>query len=196
MTETVRVWVGDLSAYNSGRLVGEWVDGADWEALTAAYDRASHGGQRDYEIMDCEGPKWARDAIGSYGSQATVYAVAVLADELEASHAPAEAFGEIVDCTDMLADYLSEARNIDPDDIYDVTRRAEWVAEEFQDAVSGVYDSREDYAQQAAETYCDLDALPYWLTGAIDWEHAAREMEMGGVNLVELSDGSIVELTL
>lgn len=192
----VRVWVGDLDAYNNGRLVGQWVEGTDWEALTTAYNAASHKGTQDYEVMDMEGPKWARDAIGSYGSQMTVYAVATLIEALEESGVNVEAFDDYNDMTGALTDYLAEVRDIEADDINDVARHAESLADDYADAVTGHYESREDYAQQMADDTGALEGLPYWIMGAIDWAHVARELELGGANLVELSDGSVVELSI
>lgn len=54
-TETPRVWIADLAAYNDGRLVGEWVDATDPDALAAAVDKYGHHGRSDWAIFDHEG---------------------------------------------------------------------------------------------------------------------------------------------
>jgi antirestriction protein len=57
MSSTFRIWLGDLGAYNEGRLVGEWINlPCDEEALAQLVDRYTRGGQGDCYIADYEAP--------------------------------------------------------------------------------------------------------------------------------------------
>ena len=56
--ETPRIYVADLEAYNSGRLVGEWLDLADYdnadELMDAIQDVLKQSGGEEYAIHDVE----------------------------------------------------------------------------------------------------------------------------------------------
>lgn len=56
--ETPRIYVADLEAYNSGRLVGEWLDLADYndadELMDAIQDVLKKSGGEEYAIHDAE----------------------------------------------------------------------------------------------------------------------------------------------
>jgi antirestriction protein len=56
--ETPRIYVADLEAYNSGRLVGEWLDLADYdnadELMDAIQDVLKKSGGEEYAIHDVE----------------------------------------------------------------------------------------------------------------------------------------------
>ncbi len=56
-TSQVRIYIADLSAYNAGKLIGEWVDlPADEGELNAVISKMSHGGKYDWAIHDYEAP--------------------------------------------------------------------------------------------------------------------------------------------
>ena len=73
--DTPRVWIGDLGAYNDGRLVGRWIDATDRDALGAAIDRATHGGRSDYFVADSDG---FGGMVGEYASAETIHALALV----------------------------------------------------------------------------------------------------------------------
>ena len=53
----IRIWLGDLGAYNEGRLVGEWLSlPMDAEELATKVSKYSHEGTQDYFIADWEYP--------------------------------------------------------------------------------------------------------------------------------------------
>jgi antirestriction protein len=57
--QPIRIWLGDLGAYNNGELRGEWLELPLSEAaLAAAFNKYSRDG--DYYIADSEGPDWLR----------------------------------------------------------------------------------------------------------------------------------------
>lgn len=56
--EALRIYLADLSAYNAGHLVGEWVTlPANEDKLTDVIERLGHHGMSDVVIHDWEFPK-------------------------------------------------------------------------------------------------------------------------------------------
>jgi len=90
----MRVWIGDLGAYNSGELKGEWVNASDvqeaWEYL-----RENEGYGEEYYIGDVEGVP--RDLAGQYGD-GDLDEIANYANTME-SHDNPEAFQAYIDAT-------------------------------------------------------------------------------------------------
>jgi hypothetical protein len=161
-TDELQVWIGDLSAYNAGRLVGEWVSITDADALTEAYRNASHNGTSDYFIADTAGPAWFAQVVGEY---TTEEALTALADALADVH-DFDAFG---------AWFANEYRR-------DIADADSW-ADEFREQFRGEFDSIGDYAYElwfecadAAER-AQADRWPF---SCIDWDHAGRELIVGG----------------
>lgn len=184
---TVRVWVGDLSAYNNGKLVGEWVDGDDLDALYAAYDAATHGGRYDFELMDVEAPKYLRDRIGSYSDAHRVYAAAVLADVLDTEGIAPELADAWNDATCGIDDYLAACAKLETDAY---PAEADYIARQIWEGFMGEYDSREDWAQSYAEDAGMLTDGDSLLMAHIDWAGVARELEYD-CYVVDLKYGGI-----
>ena len=90
----MRVWIGDLGAYNAGELKGEWVNASDvqeaWKHL-----RENEGYGEEYYIGDVDGVP--RDLAGQYG-YGDLDEIANYANIME-SHDNPEAFQAYVDAT-------------------------------------------------------------------------------------------------
>lgn len=94
-TETPRVWIGSLAAYNAGDLVGEWVDADDLEAMEAV---AAKLPGEEIALMDREG---FGELIGEYTQLETV----------------AELGAALVEHGEALRFYLENAGYSDGDDV-------------------------------------------------------------------------------
>lgn len=54
---TIKIWLGDLGAYNAGKLIGEWLElPMDARELTAKIDLYSRNGEGAYFFADWEEP--------------------------------------------------------------------------------------------------------------------------------------------
>jgi antirestriction protein len=156
MTTNPRIYVASLSDYNAGTLHGAWID-ADQDADAIAEE------VREMLASSTEGhaEEWAIhdyegfDSIklGEWESFETVSTIAKALEE----HGPAWAA------------------------YYDNQGGLERV-DSFEDDYCGEWDSIEDYAQELAG---ELGAVPSdvsWPCTCIDWERAARDLELGGDN--------------
>jgi len=54
------------------------------------------------------------------------------------------------------------------------------IVEMFRDAYQGEYESLADYAQDLSGDVVTHTDMSRWPFSCIDWEHAGRELEMGG----------------
>lgn len=165
-----RVWVGNLAAYNAGRLVGDWVDATDEDAVRELFAKVTRGGEVEHYIGDVDGPKFFRDTVGEYGGEDVIIGAAEL---LAAVDGNAESFAAWLD---MLDTY--EQR--------DAVKDPAGTVERFEDEFRGTWDSIGEYAEELA-TDCagsreDADRLRggEWPYSCIDWERAGRELVMGG----------------
>lgn len=153
-TDTPRVWIGSLSAYNAGKLIGQWVDADDLEAMEAV---AAKLPGEEFALMDREG---FGDLIGEYTPLETVAKLA----ELLAEHG--EAFRLFCD-----NEGLSESDAVDAVGSFEESYRGDW---------SSSWNPGRDYAEQTAE---ELGCLPdgrQWPLNHIDWDAAWRELSMDG----------------
>jgi antirestriction protein len=158
-TDTPRVWIGDLAAYNAGRLHGKWTDATDLETLEdAVRDVLSTSPEpfaEEVALMDREG---FGDLIGEYTPLEKVAEIGAAIVE------HGEAF--IVYGRDILGDVESQ----------DISE----VVEQFEEAYCGQFDSLKDYAEELAD---DIGAIPddlSWPLTHIDWDAAARDLEYDG----------------
>lgn len=181
-TDTPRVWVGDLSAYNAGKLRGEWVNTTDADAVRELFRRMSHDGTQDIYLGDVEGPRWFRDALGEHPNEDAVIRAGELVEMVEDPRhvADADAFDAWAANNDhRIGEYL--AGEIDADELVEL----------FTDAYRGTWDSIADYAYELARDIAPIAAMiegPVWPFSCIDWEHAGRELEIGG-DVWTASDG-------
>lgn len=155
-TDTPRVWIGSLAAYNAGRLIGEWVDADDLDTLQEAAERVlKRGGGEEIALMDREG---FGDLIGEYTQ---LERVAEIAQAIEEHGEPFVIF------------WTSEPSWFESLEIGEAS-------DTFEEAYcGGGWDSMRDYAENLAE---ELGAIPddlSWPLTHIDWEGAARELEIG-----------------
>lgn len=164
-TDAPRVWVGCLGCYNAGHLAGEWFDAADaptdepaWRnevtapgvLLPAAHYAKAH---EELWVFDYEG---FGGLLAGECSPAEAQRIAELIADLNEDER--EGFAAYVADTGLTAD----AESLDS----------------FRDDYQGVWDSREDFAQNLAE---ELGAVPRehsWPASYIDWESAARDLFM------------------
>jgi antirestriction protein len=140
---TPRAWVGCLGCYNAGRLVGEWVDGAEagdpaaWAAagLNLGCVDTVHGpccgrcGGDEWWCLDHEG---YGGLIPGECSPSTAQTIAEVLDDL---HEPVEAFAAFVD---------HYGRPI-PTDWGDLVAA-------FEEAYAGEWDDEEDYARELLDS--------------------------------------------
>jgi antirestriction protein len=65
----IRIWLGDLGAYNAGSLVGEWLSlPMDAEELAAKVAKYSHDGTQDYFIADWEYPSAFNNLVSEHSN--------------------------------------------------------------------------------------------------------------------------------
>lgn len=169
--ETPRVWVGCLSCYNNGDLVGYWVDAVDAPQDMPAWDAGGSGMAKAHAYLAGRGfiheELWVFDF---------------------------ENFGGLLkgECSPADAVRLGEAVEAINDDGYPLDAVAAWlsnggetlgdwadISEAFQDSYYGEYDSGRDYAMELAEgTGVDL-SVPVWPFTCIDWDRAWNELRLG-----------------
>lgn len=160
--EDLRVWIGDLSAYNAGRLVGSWVSITDAEELEEAYRKASHDGQSDYFIADTDGPKWFADIVDEYTTEETLTALA-------------DAFADVGGLDAFGVWFANEYRR-------DLDDAADW-PDQFRDSFRGEWDSLADYAYEMWTDCADPEErkrADEWPFSCIDWDRAAHGLTAGG----------------
>lgn len=102
---TIKIWLGDLSAYNEGRLAGEWVAlPCDEETLDALVSKYTNDGQSDYYIADYEAP-FQHNSFVHLTPQRLNEIAEELADMNEYDLARVEYLAEARDIDTALSDY-------------------------------------------------------------------------------------------
>lgn len=173
-----RVWVGCLGCYNAGNLAGGWFDASDaptdvtaWNASDAdkGWTWASHMIEHHEEL-------WVFDHENFHGL-------------LSGECSPMEA--------QRLAQLLDESGNPEAFGAYaDNVGREYATIEGFEESFCGEYEREEDYAREMAEEMGAFDPSNYvdsynesrtdisdrWPFTCIDWDHAWRELRIGGDN--------------
>lgn len=188
MTDTPRIWVGCLAAYNSGILHGRWIDcDQDEDGIQEEIAEILRGSPcpnvmvecpKCYGSEDCETCKGAGKVpsseewhvcdhegfqgyeVGRYTSTETIARVAEMIEQ----YGPA--FGA------ALA-YFDESE----------------IPQALEERYRGVWDSAADYAADWAEQCGDLANVPESLQWCIDWDRYARNLE-----LIEVRIGSEVHI--
>jgi antirestriction protein len=165
--ETPRIYVADLEAYNNGRLVGEWLDLADYndadELMEAIQDVLKKSGGEEYAIHDAE--YIPRSMYSEYMGQRDFEELYEMMELAKDNDLPLEVVQEIV------SQYDSSAIN------------------EFQ----GKYDSADDFAQQLVD---DLGGIQnfnnferYLTISETDRRLLAQEMADSYVDDIRDEDG-------
>lgn len=122
MADEMKVWVGNLGAYNAGNLRGEWLD-----PLDPAFDEAC-------EKIVGDGEFYVADAEGFFGlkvEKMSLSEIKALAEKLEEMGDDAEAFAKWCDHTG--------------EDSFDADENS------FRDAYQGHHNSEEDFVQNLCE---------------------------------------------
>lgn len=161
-----RAWVGCLACYNSGALVGAWVD-----ALEAGdFVPCSRAGHEEFWVMDHEGLP-----IKGECSPTHVQQVAELMEEIEA--------GQNLEAVAAYADNMHLS----------LTDWADW-SEQFEDAYRGTWDTFEAYADDLLENLGILDNRENdsILRQYFDFERWARDLEQYDYWTANTSDGVAV----
>jgi antirestriction protein len=152
-TTAPAVWVGCLACYNSGRLVGEWVDAVDAADITP---EAIHGRPTSHEelwVMDTDGLPISREM--SPAEAAEWGALLAEVDEWQRDALAAWVAS---------GDYVAEGRGDLPS------------LPDFEDRYAGEWDTFEDYA---AELFDDLGyaaEMPEHLAPYFDTRAWARDL--------------------
>lgn len=153
-TDTPRVWIGSLAAYNNGDLVGEWTDATDLEELeTVAARVVAKGGGEEFALFDRDG---FGGLIGEYTPLETVAAIAGLIEH----HGP----GFALYCANH---GLSESDAAEAED-------------DFLESYAGAWRDGADYAEHLAEETGAVSTEHRWPLGCIDWDRAWIELTHDG----------------
>lgn len=165
-----RAWVGCLGCYNSGGLVGKWLDDPD--------EIREYRCPRPVTIYDYHEELWVFDHEG----------LPFLHGECSPHEfaAKAEAYTAVLDATGL--DHTVVDAYIDNIGIDYV----DWdtLADDITDAYAGAFDGLDDYARRLAEeTVENLDAHPF--AAYIDWAAVGRDMRLGGEVWTAEADGTI-----
>lgn len=153
MTDTPRIYVADLAAYNAGYLHGVWVDAADelddiWKQLNKMLASSPVECAEEYAIHDYE---------GFQGYSLSEY--------------------EGIDTAHEIACYLEEHGEIAGDLLNHFNGNIEEATKAIEECYQGCHSSLADYAQGLTE---DTTEVSQNLSFYIDYERMGRDMEMSG----------------
>lgn len=158
LDNTPAIYAANLAAYNSGRLVGEWIKLEDGitgdeirERIQAMLDRT---GGEEYAIHDYD------NMPSSLGEWPDLDTVAEIANAI--SEHGFELIKAFVDCFDE--DQLGD----------------------FDDRYVGTYKNEEDFAYEFLSEQVDLDKMMGSLASYFDYEAYARDLFMGDFVSVDL----------
>ncbi|MCY0946809.1 antirestriction protein ArdA [Streptomyces antarcticus] len=163
-----RVWIGCLSCYNAGRLVGDWYEAETADDVTPD---DLHGRATSHEEL------WVFDHEYFYGA-------------IESECSPHEA-AEIARALSELTDDESGAFAAWFTSYAERDERDEWV-EKFRDAYRGFHDSEADFAREWFEETSseeEVERLTQWPYRDIDWERASHELFTGGFSAEDAPGG-------
>jgi antirestriction protein len=128
-TDTPKVWIADLAAYNNGKLHGRWVNATDVDELNAAKDAilasSPEPGAEEWAIHDYDGFGGLTYKLGEYASFETVARIGALIEE----------HGD---------EFIAWVEAVEPD-LDDIDERR------FEEARGGAWDSEADWARDRVE---------------------------------------------
>jgi len=153
MSEEIRIYVADLSAYNNGKLHGVWIDATlesdeIMEQVNIMLASSPEGFAEEYAIHDYEG--FGNMRISEYEGLESVHEKALFIEE----------HGEIG--VAVLEHWCGDIEN---------------AKKTLEDCYAGEHESLADYAEQLTE---DTTEIPKHLEYYIDYERMGRDMELGG----------------
>lgn len=161
MTDTPTAWVGCLGCYNSGALVGKWLEGGLIGDPVAA-GLASLESVGDYTAPRCvrcfSDEFMVFDHEGFYG---LIRGECSLREASEAAETLEELESQGYDL-EAVAAFIGWANY--------------WSAENFRVCYIGEYSTMEEFAEQFAYDIGAIDEAARWPHNCIDWERAAREL--------------------
>lgn len=166
------VWIGCLTCYNNGGLVGQWYPATEAGSVTVAqvHELKADPPEGWHDELWCFDLDNAPKGYYHEMSPAIAQEIAEALSEVP-SYLEAQAYLAWLDYNgyDLVGnEYLSD----------------------FEEAYCGQWDSEEDYAQDLAE---QLDLIPKehsWPASYIDWERAARDLFMD-YTAIEVPTGGI-----
>ena len=163
ITDQASAWVGCLSCYNNGSLVGKWVPGIEATDLEAA-GLAKVETVGDYtapRCVRCFGDEfWVMDHDNYFGF-------------IDGECSPAEA----QKAAELIAEIEADGVDIAAAAAWISYTGQEWDRSSFEDSYAGEYDTFEEYAEElAGELYGKELQEARWPFSCIDWKHAAREL--------------------
>lgn len=152
VTESLRIYVACLAAYNSGILHGEWIDvsqdvGDIWDGINAMLSASPVAGAEEWAIHDYEG--FGELRLSEYEGVERVQALAAFIEEHGTLGSAVLAYV----CGDL--------------------EEAESAMENY----SGCCKSLADYAQELTE---ETSEIPAHLASYIDYERMGHDMEING----------------
>lgn len=151
----MRIYVADLSAYNAGRIVGEWVDlPTDEKTLQAVIDRLSHGGASDWAIHDYEAPF----AVDEFDDVLRINEWAAAIEDADLDDAIAAVIVAAVDSRDEAVDIIRAG-----------DYRVYWDCETMADVA---YESLSESGL--------LEEIPEWAQGYFDYDAFGRDIALEG----------------
>ncbi|MEM1279004.1 MAG: antirestriction protein ArdA [Cyanobacteria bacterium P01_H01_bin.152] len=150
MTDTPKIYVADLAAYNNGLLHGEWIDATQdiddiWQAIKSMLKNSPIADAEEHAIHDYEG--FSGYSVSEYDSIETVHAIARFIDE----------HGEL---GGLLLEHWSG----------DLEQAEKSIEENY----CGQYETLADYAQQLTE---ETTEIPASLQFYINYQAMARDIE-------------------
>lgn len=156
-TETPKVWIGCLAAYNGGQLHGEWIDATDVDELNEGRERvlatSPVAGAEEAFIADYDGFGETASLLGEYANLEDVARVAAFLEEHDGA---GEAW--IGNESDVSTEYL----------------------ERFEDAYRGEWRDLAEYAAELADDMGIFQGAPDLLRTYFDAEAFGRDLRLGG----------------
>lgn len=149
-TDTPKVWVACLAAYNNGKLHGKWIDAVDEdeinEGIQEVLKTSPEPGAEEWAFHDYDG---FPGGMGEHESVEKVAEIgALIAERGDAARAYIGNVG---------VEYAT--------------------AEDFEDSYKGEYESAADFAEESTDELGEIpEDLPGYIKSAIDWEHVARNL--------------------
>lgn len=152
----MKIYVGTYAKYNNGSIAGAWLDLSDYNDAEQFIDACKelHNDEIDPELMFQD------------------------FDDIHKNYCH--------ECIDMQKVYCyADACNDGVKDVIDAGLDCEIPLDSIMDAYIGSYDNDSDFAYEMAFDMGyinDIEKISPWLTNAIDWHKAARELMFDNVS--------------
>jgi antirestriction protein len=173
MSDTPRIYVACLAAYNNGKLHGTWIDAAQdeeaiWEAIHAMLKASPEPGAEEWAIHDYEGFYDIK-----LGENPNIKDVSAIGQFLSDNEDKAE---QIIEVAQHLSNKLDEAG---------LESAKDYIAENYK----GEFKDVGEYASQLAEeTGANLGDFERF----IDWDSVGAEYETGGdIFTIDAGNGKV-----